>query len=71
MEERRMKKTVYAKPFTEVIAVNDNALMETWSIGVDNDHTIGPGDEDDIGAKKGWFIDEPENNLKNYNPWED
>ncbi len=55
-----MNKTAYTKPLIEVIRVNGNALMETWSIGVDNDpnHGIGPGDEGDIGAKKGYFFDD-------------
>lgn len=65
-----MKKTAYMKPLTEVIKVNGNALMETWSIGVDNDpgHAIGPGDEDDIGAKQGFFSNE---DMPSYSPWEE
>lgn len=68
-----MKKTAYMKPLTEVIRVNGNALMETWSIGVDNDpnHAIGPGNEGDIGAKKGWFEEEPDWEVQNYSPWDD
>ena len=55
-----MNKTAYTKPLIEVIRVNGNALMETWSIGVDNDpnHAIGSGDEDDIGAKKVHVFDD-------------
>ena len=66
-----MKKKTYIKPLTEAIKVNVNSLMEIWSIGVDNnlDHGIGTGDEDDIGAKRGFFSDDEE--LPNYSPWED
>ena len=31
-----MKKTVYMKPLIEVIKVNSEALMEIWSVGIDN-----------------------------------
>ncbi|MCI7598881.1 MAG: hypothetical protein SOY06_02185 [Prevotella sp.] len=68
-----MNKTAYRKPLIEAIRVNGNALMETWTIGVDNDpnHAIGPGDEGDIGAKQGWFGNEedwphPDNKI-----WDD
>ena len=66
-----MKKKTYIKPLTEAIKVNVNSLMEIWSIGVGNnlDHGIGAGDEDDIGAKRGFFSDDEE--LPNYSPWED
>lgn len=55
-----MNKTAYTKPLIEVIRMDGDALMEKWSIGVDNDpgHAIGPGDEGDIGAKQGSFFDE-------------
>ncbi|MGP1418085.1 MAG: hypothetical protein ACTTKN_12235 [Phocaeicola sp.] len=64
-----MKKTAYIKPFTEVVKINGNALMESWSIGVDNDpgHAINPGEEDDIGAKKDFFFE----NTFNKSLWED
>ena len=57
-----MKKKTYMKPLTEVVKLESNSLMETWSIGVDNDpnHGIGAGQEGDIGAKQGFF-DEEEN----------
>lgn len=51
-----MKKISYIKPEIEVINVQGYALMDHWSIGIDpNDPGIGPGDEDDIGAKHGEF----------------
>lgn len=67
-----MKKTAYMKPLIEVIKVNGNALMETWSIGVDNDpnHGIGVGQEGDIGAKQGFF-DEEDWGKPGFNVWED
>lgn len=68
-----MKKQ-YIKPEVEVVKVNGNALMETWSIGVDNDpnHGIGPGNEDDIGAKQGFFFDNwEETGSRNKNLWDD
>lgn len=39
-----MKKTAYIKPLIEVVEVDGNALMEVWSIGIDNDpgHSINP-----------------------------
>lgn len=57
-----MKKKAYMKPLTEAIEVKANSLMEVWSIGIDNnpDHGIGAGDEDDIGAKQGFFFDNEE-----------
>ena len=65
-----MKKTVYMKPLIEVIKVNSEALMEKWSVGIDNDpdHGIKPGEENDIGAKEGWFFNEE---MSSYNSWED
>lgn len=69
-----MKKTAYMKPLIEVIKVNGNALMETWSIGVDNDpnHGIGAGQEGDIGAKQGFFDEEDENwGKQGVRVWED
>ena len=52
--------------------MNGNSLMETWSIGVDNDpdHGIGAGQEDDIGAKPGFFSDEDWEKPA-FNVWED
>jgi len=52
-----MKKTAYMRPLIEVVEVDGNALMEIWSVGIDNDpgHSINPGDEEDIGAKEGSF----------------
>lgn len=69
------KTKTYVKPETEVIRLQGSLLMDTWSIGIDNDpdHGIGPGDEDDIGAKKGFFDNDVEDNtpLYRYNLWED
>ncbi|RRD01934.1 hypothetical protein [Prevotella sp. OH937_COT-195] len=54
-----MKKIAYIKPEMEIVNVQGNALMEHWSIGIDpNDPGIGPGEEDEIGAKEGFFDDE-------------
>lgn len=65
-----MKKTAYMRPLIEVVEVDGNALMEIWSVGIDNDpgHSINPGDEEDIGAKEGWFFNEE---MSSYNSWED
>ena len=53
-----------------MVEVNGNALMEVWSVGIDNDpdHSIKPGEEDDIGAKESWFFNE---DMSSYNSWED
>ncbi|RRD02014.1 hypothetical protein [Prevotella sp. OH937_COT-195] len=61
----KIKKT-YQEPKSEVIKINGNALMEVWSIPIDNDpdHGIGAGDEDDIGAKEGFF--EEDDDLLEY-----
>lgn len=68
-----MKKKTYTEPLTEVVKLEVNSLMETWSIGVDNDpsHGIGPGDEDDIGAKQGFFDEEDDWAKLGFNAWED
>ena len=67
-----MKKKTYMKPLTEVVKLESNSLMETWSIGVDNDpnHGIGAGQEGDIGAKQGFF-DEEDWGQPGFNVWED
>lgn len=69
-----MKKKTYTEPLTEVVKLEVNSLMETWSIGVDNDpnHSIGAGQEDDIGAKQGFFLNEEDDWAKpGFNAWED
>lgn len=57
-----MKKSTYQKALTEIIFIKGDTLMETWSIGVDNDpgHAIDPGEEGDIGAKEGFFFSHEE-----------
>lgn len=68
-----MKKKTYTEPLTEVVKLEVNSLMETWSIGVDNDpnHSIGAGQEDDIGAKQGFFDEEDDWAKPGFNAWED
>ncbi|PTL34349.1 hypothetical protein C7120_07405 [Prevotella sp. oral taxon 376] len=65
-----MKRKRYSAPAVESIKVNTDNLMEVWSIGIDDDpgHSIGPGDEGDIGAKPG-FQDEDE--WPSFSPWSD
>jgi len=67
-----MKKT-YIQPELEVLSMGYGAhLMEVWSIGIDpNDPGIGPGDEDDIGAKQGFFDEEDDWAKLGFNAWED
>lgn len=67
-----MKKKTYTEPLTEVVKLEVNYLMETWSIGVDNDpnHGIGDGQEDDIGAKQGFFDEEDDWAKLGFNAWE-
>lgn len=51
-----MKKE-YIQPQTEVVFLNGDTLMdgEWWSVGVDPNEEI---EDDDIGAKPGFFFDE-------------
>lgn len=63
-----MKKKEYIQPVANVIAVNGDTLMdgEWWSVQVNSGEEI---DDDDIGAKQGFFSDDEE--KPSYNPWED
>lgn len=56
-KDLKPEKNKYIRPEIETIAITEDVLMETWSIAVDNDpnHAIGPGDEEDIGAKRNFF----------------
>lgn len=65
-----MKKKIYQRPELEVIYVETYSLMEAWSIPIDNDDPgIGPGDEGDIGAKRGSF--DYDWGQSGFKPWEE
>ncbi len=68
-----MKINAYIKPEIGIIKISGNVLMDTWSIGVDNDpdHAIIPGEEDDIGAKQGFLDEEDERGWAGRSLWED
>ncbi len=53
----KMNKKRYIRPVLEIVNVNLESLMETWSIAVDHNPNNGikPGDEGDIGAKQSNF----------------
>ena len=54
-----MKKKKYQRPELEVVYIESSSLMEVWSIPIDDDDPgIGPGQEDEIGAKQGGFFDD-------------
>ena len=68
-------KKVYMRPSIETVLMDEAPLMEKWSIEIDNDpdHGIGPGDEDDIGAKPG-FLDHlfgEERQVRNRSVWDE
>lgn len=65
-----MKKKKYQRPELDVIYIESSPLMEIWSIPIDDDDPgIGPGQEDEIGAKQVGFSDEEWDNTVDFKPW--
>lgn len=62
----RTKKS-YEKPVTETILVNVSSIMYVTSLPQAGEDETG-GDPD---AKKGWFSEETDWDVKNYSPWDD
>lgn len=62
----KTKKT-YAKPVTETTLFNISSIMYETSLPQAGEGETG-GEAD---AKKGWFDEEPDWEVKNYSPWDD
>lgn len=69
MNTNKNKKT-YIQPQADVVALKGDALMdgEWWSVGVNPDEEI---EDDDIGAKQGFFDEYESWGVKSKNLWDD
>ena len=66
-----MKKKKYQRPELEVVYIESSSLMEVWSIPIDDDDPgIGPGQEDEIGAKQGGFFDDSDWGEDDFKYWD-
>lgn len=66
-----MKKKKYQRPELEVVYIESSSLMEVWSIPFDDDDPgIGPGQEDEIGAKQGGFFDDSDWGEDDFKSWD-
>lgn len=66
-----MKKKKYQLPELEVVYIESSSLMEVWSIPIDDDDPgIGPGQEDEIGAKQGGFFDDSDWGEDDFKSWD-
>lgn len=66
-----MKKKKYQRPELEVVYIESSSLMEVWSIPIDDDDPgIGPGQEDEIGAKQGGFFDDLDWGEDDFKSWD-
>ena len=66
-----MKKKKYQRPELEVVYIESSSLMEVWSIPIDDDDPgIGPGQEDEIGAKQGGFFEDSDWGEDDFKSWD-